>query len=62
MLQTMLSRIQNGGSSDSQKLLEAMKPFLAEKRRAKLDRAIRIAKLASIAELAMGENGGGQDV
>ena len=38
-------------------LLEAMKPYLSEKRRAKMDKAIKIAGLARIARLAMGEMG-----
>ena len=33
-------------------LLEAMKPYLAEKRRRKIDRAMKLARLASLAELA----------
>ena len=32
--------------------LEAMKPYLAEKRRRKIDRAMKLARLASLAELA----------
>lgn len=42
-------------------LLEAMKPYLSEKRRSKMDRAIRIARIAGIAKLAMGEMGGDGD-
>jgi len=47
-----------GEKSDDRRLLEAMKPFLSEKRRGKVDRALKLAHLASLAELAM-ENGGG---
>ena len=32
--------------------VEAMKPYLAEKRRRKIDRAMKLARLASLAELA----------
>lgn len=39
-------------------LLEAMKPYLSEKRRSKMDKAIKLARLAKIARLAMGEMGG----
>ena len=41
-----------------QALLEAMKPYLSEKRRSKMDKAIRIARIAGIAKLVMGEMGG----
>jgi len=44
-----------------QALLAAMRPYLSEKRRGKMDRALEIAKLARIARLAMGETGGGSD-
>lgn len=44
----------DGGGHDSanRHLLEAMKPYLAEKRRRKIDRAMKLARLASLAELA----------
>ena len=44
-----------------QALLKAMQPYLSDKRRGKLDRALRLARLARIARLAMGETGGGDD-
>lgn len=50
----------NGGGRDA-KLLEAMRPFLSEKRRGKMDRAMKIARLAGIAELAAGSFGGDDD-
>ncbi len=50
----------NSGS-DKTALLEAMKPYLAEKRRGKVDKAMRIAKIARIAGEAFGENGGAGD-
>ena len=40
----------------------AMKPYLAEKRRRKIDRAMKLARLASLAELAAGEMGEDDDV
>ena len=49
-------------SNKDKRLLEAMKPYLSEKRRSKMDRAMKIAKLASIAELAASEFGGEGDV
>ena len=39
-------------------LLEALKPFLAEKRRDKLDRAMKLARMEKMAELAFGALGG----
>ena len=49
-----------GGGRDA-KLLEAMRPFLSEKRRGKMDKAMKIARLAGIAELAAGRLGGDGD-
>lgn len=43
-------------------LLEAMKPYLSEKRRRKIDKAMKIARLTRIARAAMGESGGDDDV
>lgn len=58
-----LSRAMAGGgeSGREQALLTAMKPYLSEKRRGKMDRALKLAKLARIARFAMGETGGGDD-
>ena len=47
-----------GGNSDTQKLLQAMKPFLAPERQARLSRAMRAAKLASMASAAFTQLGG----
>lgn len=47
-----------GGSSDTQKLLQALKPFLAPERQARLSRAMRAAKLASVASAAFTQLGG----
>lgn len=60
MLQKMLGSLRGGGGkkSESRDLLEAMKPFLAEKRRRKIDKAMKLARLASIAEIAVGGIGG----
>lgn len=59
-----ISGMMNGSSADSndRRLLEAMRPYLSEKRRSKMDRAMKIARLAGIAELAAGEFGGEGDV
>ncbi|MEG2215227.1 MAG: hypothetical protein RRY09_06375 [Oscillospiraceae bacterium] len=52
----------SGGKSDKQALLEAMKPYLSEKRRKKVDKALKLAKLAGFAELAVGAFGEDGDV
>ena len=57
-----IGRLMNAGnaqSSNERALLEAMKPYLTEKRRQKMDRALQLAKLARIARIAMGEMGEG---
>ena len=46
------------GSSNSQALLEAMKPYLSDKRKKKMDKAMKLARLAKLAGFAMGEMGG----
>lgn len=57
-----LGRAMNAGEDGREKaLLAAMKPYLSEKRRGKMDRALKLAKLARIARLAMGETGGDDD-
>jgi hypothetical protein len=48
----------NQGTNENTALLEAMKPFLKEKRRAKMDRAMKLAKMAKMAQLAFGDLGG----
>lgn len=45
----------SGHSSANRALLEAMRPYLSEKRRSRMDRALRLARLAKAAQLAMGE-------
>ena len=54
-----LMKAGNAQSSNERALLEAMKPYLTEKRRQKRDRALQLAKLARIARIAMGEMGEG---
>ncbi len=51
------------GKNDKAVLLNAIKPYLKEDRRAKIDRAAEIAKLARLAKLAFKEfTGGDTDV
>ena len=60
----MLGRIQKlmGGSGDnkssSEALLRAMQPYLSEKRRIKMDKALKLARMAKLAGFAMEEFGG----
>lgn len=60
MLQNMGRIMEEMNRQDDEKyaLLEAMKPYLKEKRRNKMDRAMKIAKMTRLAELAFGELGG----
>ena len=48
----------NGG--DKTALLEALKPWLSEKRQRKLAKAMRLAQMARLARFAMGEAGNGE--
>ena len=48
------------GDPDKRALLEAMKPYLSEKRRGKLGRAMKLTRMAKLARLAMGELGNGE--
>ena len=59
-LQRLSRLLRQGGAAKPQEqaLLEAMRPYLSEKRRSKMDKAMKIARLAQIARLAMGEMGG----
>lgn len=43
---------------EKQALLEAMKPYLSQKRREKLERAMKLAKMIHMAEIAFGTLGG----
>lgn len=59
-----VKRIMRLMSADGEKdrgertLLEAMTPYLSEKRRGKMDKALKIAKLVRLARLAMEESEG----
>lgn len=54
-----IGRLMNGdGDDNKQRLLQAMEPYLSEKRRGKMDKALKMARLARIAKAAMGEEGG----
>ena len=55
---TRLLREDQSGDDHKRALLAAMRPYLSEKRREKLDRAMKLARLSHLAKLAMGEDGG----
>ena len=62
LLQRLTRAMKNGGGDGrEQALLQAMRPYLSEKRRGKMDRALKLARLARIARLAMGETGDSHD-
>lgn len=46
------------GGAKSEALLRAMQPYLSEKRRVKMDKALKLARLAKLAGFAMDELGG----
>lgn len=48
----------SGQENDKTALLEAMKPYLKQKRRDKIDQAMKLAKMARIAGIAFSEYGG----
>ena len=45
----------------SEGLLRAMQPYLSQKRRMKMDKALKLARLARLAGFAMGELGGDKE-
>ena len=52
-LSRMLGALGTSQPSESQQLLEAIKPHLKEKRRAKIDRAMQLARMAKLARTAL---------
>lgn len=61
LLKRLSGLMQNGGNGRETALLEAMRPWLSEKRRGKMDRAMQLARMARLARLAMEEMGGGDN-
>ena len=61
MLKKISGMLSGKGGAGRDAKLEAMRPFLSEKRRGKMDRAMKIARLAGIAELAAEKLGGDDD-
>lgn len=59
MLGRLTTMLGSGNRTDEKRaLLEAMKPYLSPQRREKLDRAMKLAKMIGMAELAFGALGG----
>ncbi len=62
----MLSKLRQlmGGAQrpgESEALLRAMQPYLSEKRRVKMDKALKLARFAKLAGFAMEELGGDKE-
>lgn len=55
---SLLQAAMGGGRDKVQALLEAMEPWLTEKRQTKLARARKLARMVKLAERAMGESAG----
>ena len=55
-IQKLMSGAEKPGESEA--LLRAMQPYLSEKRRLKMDKALKLARLAKLAGFAMEELGG----
>lgn len=56
-IQQLMGGMDKGGG-ESEALLRAMQPYLSEKRRVKMDKALKLARLAKLAGFAMEELGG----
>ena len=54
----LMASVGSGKSDDKQVLLEAMKPYLSPHRREKLTKAMKLAKMIGMAEIAFGIMGG----
>ncbi len=54
LLKSLSGALSGKSGGRDAKLLEAMRPYLSEKRRGKMDRAMKLARLAGIAGLAAG--------
>jgi hypothetical protein len=57
-----LMREYSSGGNDKAELIRALRPYLREDRREKIDKAAEIAKLARLARVAFGEFSGGEHV
>ncbi len=61
-LGNILGKLQGGGQKDDKtQLLQAMKPYLKEERQRKMDRALKLARMARLAGIAMKAELGGEE-
>ena len=60
LLNRIMRLMRTGGEKDKgeRAMLEAISPYLSEKRRGKMEKALRIAKLVRMAKIAMEEREG----
>ena len=61
LLQKLGGALGGGEAGREAALLEAMRPWLSQKRQHKMDRALKLAKMARLARLALDQMGGGDD-
>ena len=61
LLQKLGGALGGGEAGKEAALLEAMRPWLSQKRQHKMDRALKLAKMARLARLALDQMGGGDD-
>ena len=59
-LGAMMGKPSASGGGSQQALLQAMRPFLSEKRQRKIDRALQITRMAHLAKMAMQGLGGSE--
>ena len=59
-LGAMMGKPSASGGGSQQALLQAMRPFLSEKRQRKIDRALQITRMAHLAKMAMEGLGGSE--
>lgn len=61
MLGRLTKAMGGRGSDDKRALLEAMKPYLSPARREKLERAVKLARMIGMAEIAFEALGGAHE-
>ena len=57
MLQNLMQSLSGAGEQNKTALISALKPYLRKERRAKVERAMKIAKIAKLASGALGKLG-----
>ena len=59
-LRALMGKPAASGGGSQQALLQALRPYLSEKRQRKIDRALQITRMAHLAKLAMQGLGGSE--